>query len=105
MTKDRAEVGNLEKLLSTIGEGLDRYLEFKHDDAVVNIDSWKAALDQPLPQQGSGIEQVTRDLVEHVIANGSSVSKPGFTSYITTGATTASTLAMTAASIASPQRY
>jgi aromatic-L-amino-acid decarboxylase len=40
-----------------------------------------------------------------VIANGSPVSKPGFTAFITTGGSTASTLASTAASIASPQRY
>lgn len=105
LNKEKAELGNLEKLLSTIGAGLDQYIEFKHDDAVVNIDNWMAALDQPLPQQGTGIEKVTRDLVEQVIANGSPVPKPGFTSYITTGATTASTLALTAASIASPQRY
>jgi aromatic-L-amino-acid decarboxylase len=44
-------------------------------------------------------------LLELVIPNGSPISKPGFTGFITTGGTTVSTLASTAASIASPQRY
>jgi aromatic-L-amino-acid decarboxylase len=43
--------------------------------------------------------------VDHVIPNGSPVPKPGFSAFITTGATSASTLASTAANIASPQRY
>jgi aromatic-L-amino-acid decarboxylase len=40
-----------------------------------------------------------------VIPNGSAMPKPGFSSFITTGGVTASTLASIAASIASPQRY
>jgi aromatic-L-amino-acid decarboxylase len=62
-------------------------------------------LDVQLPQQGVGIDQVVEDLLKQVIPNGSAVPKPGFTSFITTGATSASVLASTAASIASPQRY
>ena len=58
-----------------------------------------------MPQQGIGIDAVTRELLEQVIPNGSPLCKPGFTAYITTGGSTASTLASTAASIASPQRY
>jgi len=59
----------------------------------------------PLPQDGVGIDQVVQDLLTQVIPNGSPIAKPGFTSFITTGATSASVLATTAASIASPQRY
>jgi len=46
-----------------------------------------------------------KELSQQVIPNGSPVPNPGFSSFITTGATTASALAFTAANIASPQRY
>lgn len=105
MQQDKAEVGSFGSLLSEIGLGLDEYLKFEGPDALLNSASWKAMLDRPLPEEGVGIDQVTRELIEQVIPNGSAVTNPGFTSYITTGPTTASTLASTAASVASPQRY
>jgi aromatic-L-amino-acid decarboxylase len=105
MQHDKAEVGRLGDLLSRVGAGLDEFLKFEHPDAHVNRENWRPVLDTPLPEKGIGIDAVTRELVEHVIPNGSSLARPGFTAYITTGATTASTLATTAASIAAPQRY
>lgn len=105
MQKDKAEVGDLTRLLTQIGEGLDNYLKFEHPDALQNQENWKPALEKALPETGVGIDRVTQELIELIIPNGSPVTKPGFTSYITTGATTASTLASTAANIASPQRY
>jgi aromatic-L-amino-acid decarboxylase len=105
MSSESAETGRLQDLLARIGGGLDGYLKFEHADALTRQQSWKSALQQPVPQQGIGIDAVTRELLEQVIPNGSPVSKPGFTAFITTGGTTASTLASTAASIASPQRY
>ena len=105
MNQERAETGRLQELLSQVGAGLDKFLEFEHPDALVNRDSWHSALDIPLPQHGVGIDEVTRELLEQVIPNGSLLSRPGCTGYITTGGSTASTLASTAASVASPQRY
>ena len=105
MFREQAETGDLQKLLSLIGAGLDEYLKFEHPDALHPGHNWREYLDIPLPQQGVGIEQVTQDLLSQIIPNGSPVPRPGFSSFITTGSTTASTLASTAASIASPQRY
>lgn len=105
MQQDKAEVGDLTRLLTQIGEGLDNFLKFEHPDALQNLENWKPALEKALPETGVGIDRVTQELIELIIPNGSPVTKPGFTSYITTGATTASTLASTAANIASPQRY
>jgi len=102
---EQAETANLQALLSQIGAGLDQFLKFDHPDALHPDNNWRAALDMPLPQQGVGIGQVTRELLNQVIPNGSPVPRPGFSAFITTGSTTASTLASTAASIASPQRY
>lgn len=105
MSQDCAETGRFQELLARIGGGLDQFLEFEHADAQLQRQSWSSQLLQPVPQQGVGIDEVSRELLEQVIPHGSPVSKPGFTAFITTGGTTASTLASTAASIASPQRY
>ena len=105
MPTEMAETGNLQTLLGQVGAGLDEYLKFEHPDAMHPNNCWREFLDIPLPQQGVGIDQVTADLVNHIIPNGSPVPRPGFSSFITTGSTSASTLASTAATIASPQRY
>ena len=105
MSKDKAETGHLRDLLSQVGAGIDEFLKFEHPDAFVTRESWEASLGMPLPEHGVGIDSVTRELIEHIIPNGSPIPKPGFTGYVVTGATTASALASTAASIASPGRY
>ncbi|MBT7953196.1 MAG: aminotransferase class V-fold PLP-dependent enzyme [Gammaproteobacteria bacterium] len=105
MSKEQAETANLQALLSKIGSGLDQYLKFEHPDALHEGNSWQSSLDIPLPLKGIGIDRVTEELIKQVIPNGSAVPKPGFTSYITTGAVSVSALASTAANIASPQRY
>ena len=105
MLIEQAETGRLQQLLSQIGAGLDQYLKFDHPDARQSKSNWEDFLNIPLPLKGVGIDQVTRELVDHIIPNGSPVPRPGFSAFITTGAATASTLASTAANIASPQRY
>ncbi|MCP4334992.1 MAG: pyridoxal-dependent decarboxylase [Gammaproteobacteria bacterium] len=105
MSQDKAETGHLQELLSRVGASLDDYLKFEQADALTRRDTWRPALQRPVPQQGVGIDEVTRELVEQVIPNGSSVARPGFTGFIMTGATSASAIASTAAGIASPQRF
>ena len=105
MAPDAAETKDLEKLLARLGAGLDEYLKFQHPDALHPSRRWREHLDMAVPREGIGIERVLDELVEQVIPNGSAVPRPGFCSFITTGGATAATLASTAASIASPQRY
>jgi aromatic-L-amino-acid/L-tryptophan decarboxylase len=105
MKIDAAETGHLQVLLTRVGAALDEFLKFEHPDARHPGNRWREQLDIPLPQVGIGIDQVTEELIRSVIPNGSQIPKPGFCSFITTGGTTAATLAETAASIASPQRY
>ena len=102
---ETAETADLHALLSQVGTALDQFLRFEHPDALHAGHDWRAQLDMPLPQQGVGAQQVTDELVRHVIPNGSALTRPGCSSYITTGGTTVATLASTAASVASPQRY
>jgi aromatic-L-amino-acid decarboxylase len=105
MQPDLAETKNIQTLLSQLGGGLDQFLKFEHPDALHLEAHWRGYLDVPLPEIGVGIDRVVEDLLQQVIPYGSPIPKPGFTSFITTGATSASVLASTAASIASPQRY
>jgi aromatic-L-amino-acid decarboxylase len=105
MKTDTAETGNLQRLLSKVGNSLDQFVKFEHPDAFQTKQLWLDRLDISLPQKGIGLDKVTEELITSVIPNGSPVGNPGFSSFITTGATTASALATTAASIASPQRY
>lgn len=105
MPHEAAETARLQPLLSRIGAGLDDFLRFEHPDALHPGRRWREALDRPLPRAGVGIDVVAAELLRHVIPNGSSIPRPGFSSFITTGATTACALAATAAGIAAPQRY
>ena len=105
MHHDAAETGRLQPLLSQVGAGLDRFLTFEHPDALHPGHRWRERLQRPLPAAGIGIDGVLDELLHDVVPNGSAVPRPGFSSFITTGGTTASTLASAAASIAAPQRY
>lgn len=105
MTKDSAETRRLQTLLTRLGAGLDQYLRFEHPDALHPGRRWREQLNRAVPREGVGAESVLDELIEHVIPNGSAVPRPGFCSFITTGATSVSTLASTAASVAAPQRY
>lgn len=99
-----AETGKLTSLLGTLGGHLDKFLSFEHDDAMKSASDWQKKLNTCLPQQGVGAEQVIAEIGEVVLPNGSAVPKPGFTSFITTGATTIGALATLSGSIAAPQR-
>ncbi len=105
MHQDAAETANLQFLLTRLGAGLDEFLKFEHRDALHPGHTWRQALDLPLPEQGVGIQRVTHELLTHIVPNGSAIPRPGFSAFITTGGTTAATLAATAAHVASPQRY
>jgi aromatic-L-amino-acid decarboxylase len=102
---DAAETGKFHEFLAKIGSALDDFLKFEHPDALTRADQWRAALSEPLPQTGAGLDAVADTLVKDVIANGSAIVRPGFTSFITTGGTTASAIASSAALVGSPQRY
>ena len=105
MTKDFAETGQFANYMGQIGESLDDFLKFEHDDALAGDANWREQLSEQLPQKGVGIDAVAQTLRNTVIANGSAIVRPGFTAFITTGGTTASSIASAAASIGSPQRY
>jgi len=99
-----AETGNLTSLLGALGGHLDKYLSFDHDDAMKRASDWQQELNAELPEKGVGAEQVIAEIGEVILPNGSAIPKPGFTSFITTGATSVGALATLSGSIAAPQR-
>jgi len=104
MNTDKADCGNITELLERMGQYLDQYQRFEHADAMQNFPNWIEVLNQPVPQQGVGIEKLLEEIGMTLIPNGSQIPKPGCTSFITTGATNAGVLATLAGSVASPQR-
>lgn len=104
MNTDKADCGNLSPLLTQMGEYLDLYLRFEHEDAMQNPERWRKTLNQSVPREGVGIDKVMEEIGMHIIPNGSQIPNPGCTSFITTGATNAGVLATLAGSVASPQR-
>lgn len=99
MTSDRAACDQLGKHLAMLATAFDDYARAEFEDAQVNPEPWHAALDQPLPEQGVGIDTVTQ-----LIPNASPIPKPGCSAFITTGATDAGVLAQLAGAVTSPQR-
>jgi aromatic-L-amino-acid decarboxylase len=104
MAHDRAECGRLQPLMERLGADLDRFLRFEHDDAQRHAGDWQALLDQPVPHQGAGIDQVLHDIGTVLVPNGAQIAHPGFTSFITTGPASIGVLAGAAGAVASPQR-
>ena len=77
MIQERAECGNLPKLLQQLGADLDQYLRFEHSDAMCNKDSWKAVLGGSLPEQGIYCEQLLNIMGQYLIPNSSQVPQTG----------------------------
>ena len=102
---EHAETKQLAVLLEKVGHALEQYLRFEGIDPVHNKTVWEPVLNRPLPERGAGIDHTTRELCECLIPNGSHISKPGFTGFVTTGGSTISTLTTLAATVASPQRF
>lgn len=105
MYKERAECEKLPRLLSILGEDLERYLQFKHPDAMQNAQSWATTLGGSLPETGVGVEQVVAEMGQYLIPNGSQVVRPGCSSFITTGATSVGAVASLVCAVSAPQRF
>ena len=101
---ERAECDSFPRYLKQLGTELERFLCFEHGDAMDEPERWQKALRGPLPEQGVGIGPVMDEIKRYLIPNGSKISHPGFSSFITTGPTTLGALASFTASIAAPQR-
>jgi len=101
---ERANCSDISDYLKQLGDYLDEYQKFRHDDAVKQMPQWQAELNKPLPTEGIGIENVMKEMGDVLIPNASQIPNPACTSYITTGATNIGALTTLASAVVSPQR-
>ena len=104
MHPEQAECSNLAELLAQVGQQLDDYLQFEHPDALAGSTQWQADLTSEMPQKGLGHQAVLQQFGETVLPNGCAIARPGFSAYITTGASSIGVAAQAAAALAGTQR-
>ena len=103
---DKAETDRLSEAIEKILPALQAFNDFQGPDRVgPQPATWMAALDEPLPERGVGLEPVLKTLAETIIPHGIPIGAPGFSGWVTTAPTTAGTAAALAATVAGAQRY
>ncbi len=104
---ETAAITGLADAVTRLLPDLERVWRWDPEDDRTMADraQWTAALDQPLPDAGVGVDQVLDELAQHVIPYGPMVGKPGFSGFIVNGPTTTGVAATVAATAASPHRY
>lgn len=105
-TLDAGVRQGLTQAVEKILPALEEFLRFEDQDrAASEFTQWRAALDQPLPEEGAGAEATLRLLSEVVIPHGLRTGAPGFTGWVTTMPTVVPAVAGFSASLAGPQRW
>ncbi len=103
---DAAETDRLSDAIREILPALEVFNQFRKQDlSAFQHSAWMAALDQPLPESGAGLQQVLHELTETIIPHGFRNGSPGFSSYVTTAPTTAGTATALASTVAGSQRW
>jgi len=104
--QDAAQTSELTKALIPVLRSLEEFNLFDGPDMTFQRrESWTAALDRPLPQEGSGLAAVTEALEQATIPNGMRMGAPGFCAWVTGAPTVSSTAAALSAMVAGSQRY
>jgi aromatic-L-amino-acid decarboxylase len=105
-TTDQADSLHLSEAIERILPSLHEFYRFEGPDlAALRSEDWKKALGTPLPEVGSGLDAVLKELAETVIPNGLRNGHPGFSGWVTTSPTSSGAAAHLAAAIAGSQRY
>jgi aromatic-L-amino-acid decarboxylase len=103
---DSAETERLSEAIDRIVPALEGFNRFQDPDlAGRQRDTWMAALNEPLPARGEGLEPVLQALIEDIIPYGVRIGSPGFSGWVTTAPTTVGVAAALAATVAGAQRY
>src|SRR5215203_2100687 len=102
---ETAAISGLTDAVTRLLPHLEQVWRWDDDRTMADRAEWTAALDQPLPQEGVGLDEVVDDLARHVIPYGPQVGKPGFAGFIVNGPTTTGVAAALAAMAATPHRY
>lgn len=105
-TTDASVTTGLADAVQMLLPALDQFLRFEDQDlAATEYAQWRAVLDEPLPEQGTGAEATLKLLKEVVIPHGLRTGAPGFAGWVTTMPTVVPSVAAFSASIAGAQRW
>lgn len=75
---DRSETSRLGEAIGRLLPALERFNRYDGPDpAAQNRERWQNRLDQPLPEHGSGLDEVLSELAEVVIPHGLRKWRPG----------------------------
>ena len=102
---DAASTTDLTGAIEALLPALESFLRFEGEDPAARRTAWAPLLDEPLPIEGSGRDEVLARLADTVIPYGLRVGHPGFSGWVTTMPTTVAAAANLAATVASPQRW
>jgi aromatic-L-amino-acid decarboxylase len=102
---DAASTTGLTEAVSMLLPALETFLRFEGNDPAARRTVWAAALDEPLPVEGLGRDEVLARLADTVIPYGLRIGHPGFSGWVTTMPTTVATAANLAATVAASQRW
>jgi aromatic-L-amino-acid decarboxylase len=102
---ETAAVTGLSDAVTRLLPHLEEVWRWDEDRTMADQAQWRAALDQPLPEQGAGVDRVLDELIQHVVPYGPQVGKPGFSGFIVNGPTTTGVAAALAATAVAPHRY
>ena len=103
---DQSETERLGEALVRLLPALEAFNRFEGPDPAARRRlEWRAALDQPLPAEGEGLDAVLQVLADVVIPNGLRNGAPGFAGWITTAPTTSGVAAALSGTVAGSQRW
>ena len=100
-----ARIDRLTEALERVLPSLETFLRFEKPTGAARRSVWLPEVDEALPAQGIGADEVLRLLDELIIANGLPVGHPGFTGWVTTAPTTITATAALVGAFAAPQRW
>ena len=102
---DAASTTGLTEAIEALLPALEQFLRFEGNDPAARRTAWAPGLDEPLPVEGLGRDEVLARLADVVIPNGLRIGHPGFSGWVTTMPTTMATAANLAATVAASQRW
>lgn len=103
---DAALTTGLTATVAQVLEPLEDFMRFADGpDPAARRSAWRAALNEPLPQQGQGAQAVVEALNEVVIPNGLRLGAPGFSGWINTMPTVVPAVANFVGTLVATQRW
>jgi len=102
---DVARTDGLDEAIAKLLPALEQFNRFEGPDLAPIRSQWRPLLDEPLPEQGVGMDAVLELLRDVVIPRGLRVGHPGFTAWVTTAPSTIAAAGHLASAVVSAQRW